>query len=419
MRSSLVLGLVVTLCGIAAADKAHPIRIRVECEEPGRTKACPAFLLGFIEANKVLLSSPRASAEVVLYVGARPIANADKIHLRFVGDLPGAPPVIELDVDVDTRADDDTQRGQLEPVFVRGIALFVAARHPKAVTVTLGVPGEANVVVPDTSPWGFAISVGGFANRTARYRTYNGWSNLGVSRESVRSRFAVDLAATGGINRQPPLQLADGTTVSLDTKQWGLAVSSVGAWLHDHSWSFGGGGRLWRDDPKGQFRYGASAKAGIEWDRYAADDPRGNQLAILYYAGYQVEGYNLRDVRHERFAQFPIHGLAARGTLRKDKVGVGLSLSVGGELLAPSRRHHVSISPFIEWRLGGHVDLELSFSVTKRELPGPDESQIDPADYEQLSRLSYAEPLSMNGSMNLTIHWDRTNGARNDRFAEL
>ena len=36
-----------------------------------------------------------------------------------------------------------------------------------------------------------------------------------------------------------------------------------------------------------------------------------------------------------------------------------------------------------------------------------------------LSRLSYAEPLSINGSLNLTIHWDRTNGARNDRFSDI
>ena len=40
-------------------------------------------------------------------------------------------------------------------------------------------------------------------------------------------------------------------------------------------------------------------------------------------------------------------------------------------------------------------------------------------DYQQLSRLSYAEPLSMNGSFSLRVHWDRTNGARNDRLEDL
>jgi hypothetical protein len=416
MRSGAVFGLLMVFASVASAS---PIRVTIECEQVGRTKTCPAFLLGFVEANKVLLSSPRSSADVVLYATAREVATIDKLHLRFVGTIFGAPPVIELDVDIDTRADDDTQRAQIEPAFLRGISLFVAARHPKVVTITLGAPEEADVATPDATPWSFAFSLGGFANYTERYQAYNGWSNFDVSSETATSRVQLDLNASGGINRQPPLELDDGTIVSLDTKQWGLASSAEGAWLYDKCWSFGGATSVWRDDPKGQFRGAWNAKAGVEWDKYAADDPRGNRLAVLYFAGYQVERYNLRNVLREAFAQYPIHGLVASGTLRKDKVGLGLSLSVGGELIHPSRRYHVSASPFIEWQLGGHIDLGLSFSVTQRELPGPDETLIDPADYEQLSRLSFAEPLSMNGSLNVTIHWDRTNGARNDRFADL
>ena len=50
---------------------------------------------------------------------------------------------------------------------------------------------------------------------------------------------------------------------------------------------------------------------------------------------------------------------------------------------------------------------------------GPDLDAIDPSDFEQLSRLSYADPLQVNGYFNVRIHWDRTNGARNDRFDNL
>jgi len=60
--------------------------------------------------------------------------------------------------------------------------------------------------------------------------------------------------------------------------------------------------------------------------------------------------------------------------------------------------------------------VSLRFSITKREFPSPDLDAIDPSDYEQLSRLSYADPLQINGSFEVRIHWDRTNGARNDRF---
>ena len=94
-------------------------------------------------------------------------------------------------------------------------------------------------------------------------------------------------------------------------------------------------------------------------------------------------------------------------------------MSAGGELLKPTRRHDLSASPYVEIQLGDRVDLSFSFSFTKRELPVPDESLIDPSDYTQLSRLSYAEPFSMNGSLDITIQWDRTNGARNDRFSDI
>ena len=104
------------------------------------------------------------------------------------------------------------------------------------------------------------------------------------------------------------------------------------------------------------------------------------------------------------------------GTVRKDKVGFGLSLSAQAEMIHPGRRHNLTASPYIEMQIGGHIDLSVSFSVTKRELPAPNEAKINKEDFALQSRLSYAEPLSLNGSLNLTIHWDRTNGARNDRF---
>jgi hypothetical protein len=177
--------------------------------------------------------------------------------------------------------------------------------------------------------------------------------------------------------------------------------------------------RISRADPKGQFDYSWTTSAGVEWDAYRADDPRGNRLALLYFVGHQVERYNIRNVRGERFAQYPIHGLIASGRVRKDQIEVGISFAVNGMLLHPTLRHNISASPFLKWKLGDHVDLSLTLSMTKRELPGPDPDEIDPSDYAQQSRLSYAEPFALNGSLSLSIHWDRTNGARNDRFEDL
>ena len=75
-------------------------------------------------------------------------------------------------------------------------------------------------------------------------------------------------------------------------------------------------------------------------------------------------------------------------------------------------------SPFATIQIGSHVDLNLSLSLTKRTFPAPDPAAIDPSDYEQLSRLAYAEPLSLSGTLGLTFHWDPTNGVRNNRIGQ-
>jgi len=419
MRALLLAGVLLGLAHPVHAGASTPVRIAIECEDSGRTKACPAFLLGFIDSHAVLRSAPRASADVILYVTANEIAQVDRLHLRFVATIPGAPHELEIDVDLDTRADDDAQRAQLEPAFLRGLVLAVAARYPAAVTIAFATPDGTHASTPDTTPWGAALTLGGSGHRTERYKSFSGYTELEVSRLTRQMRIEASIGAHGGLNRQPALITEDGTRVSLDSEQWSVYGGTEGAWLHSDCWSFGGATRISRDDPKGQFRYATSALLGVEWDRYAADDPRGNRLSVLYYGGYKVERYNLRNELGERFAHYPVHGLVASGNLRKDKISLGLSLSAGGELIHPKRRHNLSASPYVEIQLGGHVDLNLSFSITKRELPAPDKTQIDPGDFEQLSRLSYAEPLSMSGSLNLTIHWDRTNGARNDRFSDI
>ncbi len=415
MRALVVLAL---LCASTVAQ-AQPLRVTIICEEPGRTKACPAFLLGFVDAHKVFLQSPRAVAEVIVYVTANEVALADRIHLRFVSKVTGAPPLIEIDVDLDTRAADDAQRGQLEPAFLRGMALFVAARFPKAVTVAISEPEGEEAVVKSVSPWDLSLDLNGWGSWTGEYQSLGGGSNLQIARVQTRKRFEAFLWAGGGLNRRPPLVLEDMTEISTNTRNWYYGGQLEAAWLYNHCYSIGASTSTWRDDPNGQFRYGWDAKLGVEWDKFRADDPRGNRLAVAYILSYRVEGYNLRNELGEIWAHYPTHKVQASGGLRKDKVEIGLSVQVGGEVLHPMRRHSISASPSIEVQIGDRVDFSVAFSVTKRELPAPDPTQIDPTDFMQLDRLSYAEPFSMNGSFTVRIHWDRTNGQRNDRLIEL
>lgn len=404
--------------GAAAPPGASPLRVAIECERAGRTKACPLFLRGFLDAHRVLLASPRAAAEIVLYVTATEVAQVDRLQLRFVSSLAGTPPIVEVTAELDTRAGDDAQRAGLEAAFLRGLVLYVGSRFPESVQLELGAPAAVSGAVA-TSPWDVGLEVSGEVDRTAQYRSYAGSVILTGARLERRRRLALELSASGGLERQPPLVLDDGTTASLDSEEWTLESRLEGAWLLDDRWAVGGVASGQRGDARGQLRHAGEARLAVEWDAFPADDPRGNRLAVLYALGYRAERYNLRNELGERFARYAVHQLGAGGSLRRDGMQLGLTASVSAELMRPGRRYHVSVSPFVEWKLGDHVDLSLSFSVEQRELPGPDPSQLDPSDYAQQSRLSYAEPLAVTGAVSLLFHLDRTNGQRNDRLTDL
>ncbi len=92
--------------------------------------------------------------------------------------MTGAPSAVELDANLDTRATDDEQRAALAPVFRKGIALFVDARHPSAVDVVLSVPKTLAGVTEAGSPWGIELGLSGQGNYTAQYRTLGGSVHL-------------------------------------------------------------------------------------------------------------------------------------------------------------------------------------------------------------------------------------------------
>ena len=402
----------------AASPAVAPIRVAIECEGDSRTKSCPVFLLGIIDANGVLKPSPRAAADVIVYVTATQVALVDRIQLRFVGRMIGAPKQLEILVDVDTRGTDDEQRAQLAPAFLRGIALYVGARHPQAVAVALTSPDNVKKA-EEGSPWGLQILLGANGNYTEKFQNANANLNIAARYLTRKRRALAAIFSSGGLSHQPPLVLDDGTRVDLDSQRWQISGGGEFIQLLDKHWSVGMGSFTTFDDPKGQHVYHNRTRAALEWDMFQSDDPRGNRLGVFYSLGWSTEKYQLRNDRHETFATYPVQGLNAVGSVRHDKISFGLQLQAEAQLLHPLRRHSVTLSPFIQIKVGDHVDVELSMELTRRALPGPDPDAIDPSDFEQQSRLSYAEPLSLGGSLTLNIHWDPTNGARNDRIEAI
>ena len=405
-----------------ALAKPHiaPVRVALICEDSGRTKVCPAFLQGFIDAAKVMRFVPRADADVVIYVAATQVANEDRVHMRFVSHMPDAPNAIELTVPVDSRGTDDEQRAQIEPAFSRGMALFIAARFPRAVSVAFATPGDISSADTDSgSPWGVAVSANGSGSYTDKYRSASGEVNFTAKYIAKKFRALTLESLSGGVDRQPALTLDDGTRVSLDTQRWAFRFGAEAIYLLDEKWSVGASSYTSFEDPKAQYDYNFNARAALEYDMFPSDDPRGNRLAVFYHLGSRVERYNVRNDIGERFAAYPIHGINAVASVRHDKITLELELESDIQVFKPTRRYALTAKPEISLQLGSHVDFSLTFAITKRELPPPDPNDIDPSDYEQLSRLSYAEPLSISGGVGITIHFDPTNGVRNNRIESI
>lgn len=60
------------------------------------------------------------------------------------------------------------------------------------------------------------------------------------------------------------------------------------------------------------------SRAALEWDLFPIDDPRANRLAVSYHLGWAVARYNIRNVLGELFAQYPLTGIDAVGSVRHD-----------------------------------------------------------------------------------------------------
>jgi hypothetical protein len=403
---------------VAVADAgAGDVAVNVPCQTAGRTKACPTFLLGILDAEPRVRQAPRAAADVILYFNATAVASTDVALLRFVGDIDGAPRALALTVDLDSRGTDDEQLAALRHAFLRGLALYVAARDPSAVVTTVAEPDAA--AVPRTaggvSPWAKSLTVGGNGSWTDSHSSISTQASFDVIREEPDSELVLDVTGSYGFERRPPLVI-DGEEVSVDSDQYALSAFSQYTRNVDARWSVGASVYGLHEDPAGQNRWLVKPALGVEWDLYAADDPRGNRLAIAYNLGFIHARYNVRNELGERVVDYPYHFLGAVVSVRKDKVTYGLYLGLTDELDHPSRRYSVSVSPSLTLQLGDHVDFKLQGNVTRRELPGP---LIDEASFNQLLRASYADPLSANVDFNLILHWDATNGARNDRFDGL
>jgi hypothetical protein len=409
-----LLGAWVPTTAAAGGEPRAELAVEIVCTSPGRTQACPTALRQLVEATPLVRPAEPGAADVTLSFTATAHDAVDRAVLRFTASIRGAPGELEIPVELDPGGDPAAQLAQVQPAFLRGVAIYVAARVPGAVTTQLTAPaaGATAAAPPSLTPWSKVLELGGNGSFTDSYESASAFGSLNVIRMETDSSWWFNVRGTLGYEDRPPL-LVDGEEVSVDSDQYELA-----GWLQytrnlTPHWSVGA--ILWwqHQDPAGQYRYYVKPALGVEWDLYRADDPKGNRLAVAYNVGAELSHYNVRNVDGDKVARYPWHALGAVASVRKDKVSYFVGVNLNAEMLRPTHRYSLSASPGMRVQLGAHVDLELSATVTKRELPGP---LIDEADFNQLVRASYADPLSASLSFSLLLHWDATNGVRNDRF---
>lgn len=400
--------------GPATSDSWSPLRVHVVCQGWGRTKSCPAFLRGFIDESDALEWGTRASAQVIVYFNVTTVASDDIVHLRFTSSLEEAPVTLEVTQPINSRGTDDEQRAQLRPAFYRAIAIYLGALVPGAVQTELVAPETADKATPSTTPWGVSLWVGGWGNWTENYQSYSTWGGASVGRLTQDDHISLSVSGDYGASRQPPLVI-DGDEISLDVSSYSVQSTLFVEHHLDSSAFVGALVRAGHQDSKGRYEGTFRAHTGIGYDWFASDDPRGNVLEVVYLIGYQVDRYNVQNVLKQGFAQFPTHGALIKGSVRKDTLTYGVHGGAMAMLLDPFTRYVIDVGPSVNVQLGDHVDASFFFGVTKQAVPGP--RMIDMEDFEEVTRSSYAEPLSLSASFNLNLHWDRTNGERNNRWS--
>ncbi|GDX82758.1 hypothetical protein LBMAG42_45690 [Deltaproteobacteria bacterium] len=360
---------------------------------------------------------PLSEAQVVLHLNATSEGTTDFVQLRAVNDVKagvaGAPVSFEQDVQLDYRLPVDEHRSGLDPVLLRVLAPYLSLAVPGAVSVSVTTPNGADKATTKTSPWGFKVWGGGWGNWSDHYRSLSVWSGLSLSRKTNDNAQDVWVNVERSIELQPSL-VVNSTEVELTSDSSSVVGALTAGWNLNNHWTLGGTLRGGHDDPEGQYLGTGRAHVGVEYNLFPSDDPRGNRLAVAWLVGGQGDAYNQTNTLGQDVAFFPTQLLLGSGSVRVDTLSLSLDLSVKSQIAPFFERYVLGASVETDLTLGDHVDLQLEFSATQQAIPGP--STIDTSDYEEVTRASYAEPLEMNGWLNLRFHWDNTNSARNNRF---
>ncbi len=395
-----------------------PLRIALDCQTEERVDGC-TYVRGMLDALKVVAVVPLSGAQAVLHLNATAEGNTDFVQMRVVSDpgsgISGVPASFEQEVEVDYRLPVDDQRARLDPALNRVLAPYLSVAVPGSVAVSLTAP-EGSTTTPKTSPWGFSVWAGGYGDWSQDYRDVSLWTGFALYRKTNHDEQEAWVNYQRDIELQPSLVLGS-DEVALSSDSTSLEGGSTCSWnLSDH-WSVGGNLGGGHDDPEGQYLGTGRVRAGVEYNLFPSNDPRGNALSLAWLLGAQADWYNATNTLGQDSAVFPTQALVGSGSVRVDTVSLTLELTARSQLYPFFQRYLFSGSLDTDLTLGDHVDFSITVDATEQAIPGP--ADIDTSSYEAVTRASYAQPLEIQGYFNLKFHWDNSNSARNNRFTSV
>ena len=404
---------------VAAAFAWSPLRVALDCQTQHRVDLC-TLARGTLDPLNVVSVVPKAEAQVVLHLNATKEVSTDYVQLRAVSSehsgVAGTPSSFEQEVAIDYRLSVDEQRAALAPPLLRVLAPYLSLAVPGSVSITLVDPEGGERVEKPSSPWGFVVYASGTGNWSDNYRALSVWTGGSVTRKTNENLQSAWVGYQREMALQPSL-VVKSTEVELTSDSNSIHAGAFGVWNLGPHWSAGGALRGGHEDPEGQYLGTGRAQVGVEYNLFPSDDPRGNVLSATWLVGAQVDHYNQTNTLGEDNAAFPTQTLLGAGEVRFDTITLGVQLSLAAQLAPFFRRHVLGAEVEMEIAINDYVDLELDVFATHQAIPGP--ASIDSSSYEEVTRASYAEPLSVFGYLSMRFHWDNTNGARNNRFTSV
>lgn len=406
---------------------ASSLRVFLDCQ--GGVRGCDRDFfvqeMGFVNWVR-----DRMDSDVHLLLTSLTAGNGGReITVNFLGQRRFAGKVDTLSITTLPNDADDRVRRDLLRTFQLGLAPYVA-RTPIASRMRLGL--ASGVVARAINPgavqdrwnlWLYRIngnmSASGeqlvsntnFSTSFSAARTTDNWKiNLGVSNSYNQRDFTLTMASQS----QPGAR----DTVDVTVLQRGANANAlIGRTLNDH-WTLGTKMAFGFSEVLNQ-KLAVRVSPAIEYNYFPWSEAQSHQLTALYYVGPNYYRYYETTVFEEdeetRFNQTLLLALSQRQTWGNTNISLE-----GSHYLHDLQRNHVTVSGFMDFRLGRGFSLNVRGSASRVR----DQIYIAAAPQSERDILTQRQQLQTNFRYNMNVGLGYTfgsiyNSIVNQRFSNL